>query len=111
MRPEAMFVVLYATALLAAAVGLDRLGRARGIARTADEPGAAWPRREVPGFYTGIALVAAAAATTLLLGELLGREHRPAEAAALVSSAVLAILTIGRLGIKLASARSHAGDR
>jgi hypothetical protein len=121
MGAEATFVVLYATALLAGAVGLDRLGRARGIAQAwgprdprlvapvdstaADDPGAAWPHCEVPRLYTGIGLVAAAASTMLLMGELLGREHRPAEAAALLSCAVLAVLTVGWLGRKLACPR------
>jgi len=116
-RPESIFVVLYAAALLAGAVGLHRLGRTSrryppararaerpptrtGTAATDDQhPG--WPHSEVPRFYTGMALVAAGASTLLPAGELLGRDHRSAETAVLVTVIVVAALTLAWLRTRL----------
>jgi hypothetical protein len=86
-------VVLYATALLAGAVGLHRLGRTNRR-----DPG--WPQSQVPRFYTGMALVAAGASTLLPVGELLGRHHRPLETAVLVTVIVVAVLTLGWLATR-----------
>lgn len=117
MRPEAIFVVLYAAALLAGAVGLHQLGRTTRMQRAgryrdgrpsaridtsaSDDRDPGWPRSEVPRFYTGMALVAAGASTLLPVGELVARDHRAFETAVLVSVILLAVLTIVRLGAKL----------
>lgn len=117
MRSEVLFVVGYALALLAGAVGLDRLGRTShqqrlgrlrggptrghtGSTTTADAaPG--WPHSEVPRFYSAMALVAAAASIILSVGELLGRHHRFSETVLLMSVLVLAVLTLGWIGTRL----------
>jgi hypothetical protein len=114
-RPEAVFVAGYATALLAGAVALHRLGRANrslahrfqdgrhhdGTETTTDDRDAGWPHSEVPRFYTGIALVAAGASTLLSAGELLGRSLRNNETAILIIVFVLAVLTVGWLRAKI----------
>jgi len=116
LRPEAIFVVLYAAALLAGAVGLHGLGRTSrrhrptrtraGRLRTrtdttaSDEGDSDWPHSEVPRFYTGMALVAAGASALLPAGELLGRDHRSLETAVLVTVIVVAVLTLAWLGTR-----------
>jgi hypothetical protein len=114
-RPEAVFVAGYATALLAGAVALHRLGRADrslahrfqdrrdrdGTETATDDRDSDWPHSEVPRFYTGIALVAAGASTLLSAGELLARDHRTPETALLIIVFVLAVLTVGWLRAKI----------
>jgi hypothetical protein len=109
---------LYATALLAGAVGLHRLGRANrsllagrfqdgrrrvGTDSPTDERDPGWPHSEVPRFYTGIALVAAGASTLLSAAELLVQDHRTFDTALLVIVLLLAVLTVGWLGAKITS--------
>jgi len=122
-RAEVIFVVGYALALLAGAVGLHRLGRSsrqqqpgrprivrssvHGDSTTAPGPDPGWPHSEVPRFYSAMALVAAGASIMLPVGELLGRDHRASETALLIGLLVLAIFTLGWIGTKLDRARRH----
>lgn len=116
MRLEAVFVALYATVLLAVALGLHRLGRVNRSLRAGrfhderhrdrtdsatDDRDPGWPHSEVPRFYTSIAVVAAGASALLPAGELVVRDHRTFETAVLVIVVALAVLTIGWLGAKI----------
>ena len=116
MRPEVVFVVGYALALLAGAVGLHGLGRTSRVQQpgrlrrgptpvptksttTVDaDPG--WPHSEVPRFYSAMALVAAGASIILPVGELLGSDHRLSETALLISVLVLAVFTLSWIGTR-----------
>jgi hypothetical protein len=115
MRPEAIFVELYATALLAGAVGLHHLGRADRSRLTSglqgrlgvggndatDNRDPVWPHTEVPRFYNSIALVAACASTLLSGVELLVRAHPASETVALIIVSVLGLVTACWLGAKI----------
>ncbi len=115
MRADVVFVAAYAAVLLALSGLLHRLGRARtdawtsralaGHRRTLAEPvagdaAADWPHMEVPRLHTGMALVAAAAATVLSTAELL-RHHRPAEAVVLGVVVLLCLAVVLRLATRL----------
>jgi hypothetical protein len=114
-RPQGIFVAGYASALLAGAVALHRLGRANrslalrfhdgrhrdGTETTTDDRDPGWPHSEVPRFYTGIALVAAGASTLLSAGELVVRDHRTVETAILIVVFMLAALTVSWLRAKI----------
>ncbi len=120
MRPDVLFVAAYAAVLLAVSAGLDRLGRVRtdpwasralaGYRRrndggtVVDGVGPAWPHSEVPRLHTGIALVAAAAATLLTAVELV-RRHHLAEVAVLGAALIFGVVALTRL---VAQARGRA---
>ncbi len=123
MPADVIFVVGYALALLAGAVGLHRLGRtnrrqqpghlrsgrtgARTDSTTTRETDPDWPHSEVPRFYSAMALVAIGASIVLPVGEFLGRDHRSPETALLIGLLMLAVLTLGWIGGHLDQGRRH----
>jgi hypothetical protein len=122
---EALFLLLYANALLLVALGLHRLGRinpspwrsrvlaghrrhhpdagtAGPVTTTAHGRGTAarpsiWPHVEQPRLHTGIALVAATAGLVLTIAGL-WRHHHAIEQALLASTATVSCAVITRLG-------------
>lgn len=115
MRPDSVFAAAYAIVLIAISAGLHRLGRvstdawrSRALAghrrATSDPlvaaPVADWPHSEVPRLHTGIALVAASAATLLTTVELL-RHHRPVEVVVLGAVLLLGCAAVIRLAARL----------
>jgi hypothetical protein len=113
-RFEAAFICGYALALLGTAWGLWRVGHVnndpwssrvlaghRRQTRTVPHvPQAHWPHSEAPQLYTGLALVAAGAATLLCIAEAI-RHHAPAEIVVLVAVALLGLLSMTRLARRL----------
>jgi hypothetical protein len=116
MRPDSVFVAAYSAVLLMLSLGLHRLGRvntypwtSRALAgyrrATGDRGGTGpavkdassdWPHIEVPRLHTGIALVAACAATLLTTVELV-RHHRLEEVAVLGAVLSMGIVIMIRL--------------
>ena len=106
MHAEAAIVGSYALILLGGSAALHTLGRVSSSAwgsrvlagyrrQVKDAPAPAdradWPHSEVPGLYTGVALVAAVAALVLATAELV-RHHRPAETGLLAPVVLLAVV-------------------
>jgi hypothetical protein len=107
-QPESVIIAGYAALLLAGALGLHRLGKVNRISRVlaghrralGDDrsglPDSDWPGSENRRLHTGIALVAAVAATVLPAVEML-RHHRSAELLVLAAIALAGVATIEHL--------------
>ena len=123
MHAEATIVGIYALMLLGGSAALHTLGQVSSSAwgsrvlagyrrqvRDAPVPAdrADWPHSEVPGLYTGVALVAAVAALVLATAELV-RHHRPAEAGLLAPVTLLALVVPTRLARRLRRPAHSAG--
>lgn len=115
MRAEVVFVAGYAGVLVAAAVGLRRLGRVNSSPwssrlfaayrrQVPDAPlpevAVDWPHTEARRLYSGMAMVAALAAV-VLAGVELARHHRPVEAVVLALVVVAGLVVVGRLAAEL----------
>ncbi|HEX6919100.1 MAG TPA: hypothetical protein VF314_02600 [Actinomycetes bacterium] len=123
MHAEAAIVGIYALILLGGSAALHSLGRVSSSAwgsrvlagyrrQVKDAPAPAdradWPHSEVPGLYTGVALVAAVAALVLATAELV-RHHRPAEAGLLAPVTLLALVVTTWLARRLRRPAHAAG--
>jgi hypothetical protein len=122
-RFEVAFISAYAVVLLAVAWGLWRLGRVnndpwkgrllaghrRGMPDAPHAAGAHdWPHSEAPRLYTGVALVAATAATLLCVAEAF-RHHAAAELGSLASVGALGLASVRQLARSLGGPRVRRG--